>query len=721
MKKKRKYGNKNVAFNQDKDISLTKKIIFTIILLGLPFIFFLSLEGALRLFHYGGNLDLFVRQTTGEETEFVLNENFTRRYFFQKGIKTPVPLSQRFPADTDSTTWRIFCLGASTTQGFPYPPNGAFPAILENILTDLYPDKKIHVINCGITAITSHSVLDMQREIMRTYQPDALIIYSGHNEFYGVFGQASAFSGVKNRTLLQLFLKMQRSRLFLLLRNTFNSLFGKKITGEAHQESKTLMSLMAKDISIDLNSDLVQRAQEHYRANLVDMCKLAQKQHTDILLCTLVDNQRDVPPFASQHSENFVAQDTILWHKNMLTAQNLQKAARFQEAVVHYANALQIDSTYALTLYQLAQCYDALGDYDRAREYFISAKDYDVIRFRAPSAFNDIVRQVAQDYHVPLADIEKSFIKRSPGGIPGQNLLHEHVHPNLNGYLLMAQTLAESLRENALVSDARESNLKSDNGYMAMCHLTTLDHEVVNYTLFRLTSQWPFPPKSAKTAYQRVGNERTEQLAQSFVDAGDKSLVELHLEYGNEFHQANEFQPALDEYQAALAIQPLAITYNRIGRLYLRQTERAFREAQDYDAAALYYQNGVFYFTEGLKRWPDDVQLNFNLGLLYFMRADETEAAIRQFQKVLLLEPQHKNACKQLIELYIRRQDYAEAKVRLQQAITLFPEDGRFYTDLGFIYLQEKNLTEAEKMLRHALQLSNDPRARFYLNQILSN
>jgi hypothetical protein len=128
----------------------------------------------LCLFGYGETRTLLLDKSPAKP-EYVLNKNFTRRYFFREGIRTPVPISQRFSAKKDSVTYRIFCLGESTTQGFPYSANGAFPAQLKNILSTLNPKRNIEVVNCGITAITSHSVLDMERNPQK-YKPDLLVI-----------------------------------------------------------------------------------------------------------------------------------------------------------------------------------------------------------------------------------------------------------------------------------------------------------------------------------------------------------------------------------------------------------------------------------------------------------------------------------------------------------------------------------------------------------------
>ena len=705
--------------SQDQTLSPGKRRIFTLIVLMLPLIFLIFIESMLRLFHYGGNPDLFELRTTGDYTEYVLNGNFTRRYFFQKGINTPVPLSQTFPARKDSTAFRIFCLGASTTQGFPFPPNAAYPAILQNILSSAVPNKKIQVLNCGITAITSHSVLDMEREILQKYQPDLLIIYTGHNEFYGVFGQASTLALFKSRTLLQGFLRMQRCRLVLLLRNIINDLFGKTIERGMQHESNTLMSIMAKDISIGFKGKVFLRTENQYMKNLVELCVLAKKHHTDIMLCNLIDNEKDLPPFSSKHIAGFTEQDTASWQESMQQAQDFQNASRYQHAITQYKNALALDSLYALTHYKLAQCYYALNNYTDARTHFKLAKDYDAIRFRAPSSFNRLIARVADEQHVPVIDVRSAFENRSTGRIPGHSLLYEHVHPNLQGYLLIAETIAEKMRETGTVSRFTDFGLKEPAGLKsALRNMTVLDVELANYRIFRLMSQWPFPETDGEPVYKRIGNEKTEELAREMVDGGKKSVVELHLEYGNEFHQRNELAQAVREYEAALAISPLDVTYNRLGRVYLRMAEMAFRDRNNYSDALSAYQTSLHYFTEGLKRWPDHIELNFNLGLLYLIRSDKADSAKIQMIKVIQLEAGHKNAYKLLAELTIRQRDDRTAKKYLMKAVQLFPDDEQLCTDLGIVFMHENNLSESERWLRKAIRIKDDAKAKFYLKQI---
>lgn len=705
--------------SSDKLLSKSKRILFYLLMILTPLLVLAIIEIGLRLFNYGGNLDLFSLNKQGQIEEYVLNKNFTNRYFFHKGIITPVPLSQTFSVKKSSSTYRIFCLGASTVQGFPYTPNSGFPAYLKYILSSFHENKNIEVVNCGITAIASYSVLDMSREIIENYEPDLLVVYSGHNEFYGVLGQASRLSLFENRTILNTFLKFQKSKLFLLLRNILNFVFGDDIRDQDLEKHNTMMSIMAKNIGIQKGSPIFKKTLKSYRANIEDIVKIAKEHNTNILLCSLVDNLKDFAPFLSSHVQNLSVQDSIFWTGKMNEALQAQKNTQYDKAINLYNEALEMDSLYALTHFQIGRCYFESKNYDVAKKHFIMAKENDLIRFRAPASFNDILHEISISYNIPFADINENLSHISTGNIVGKNYLHEHVHPNQLGYLEIGKTIAKTISKNRLIENSVNLNLiQPDSIYLAMSQLTTLDHEVANYTLYRLSSQWPFNNAHRLDAYSRIGNENTEQLAKSLIDDENGSLIQLHFEYGKELQKQKRFSEALAEYKAALAIQPVKEIYNRIGHAYLAETEIAFKDHQNFDLAYNSYQKSMYFFNEGLKRWPEDKNLNFNLGLLYFMRNDQLTESKKMFKKVLSIDPAHKPTYKQLSEVYMRLNQPDSAIATLEHAILLFPDHAGFYTDLGIIQMEENQLALAKENLNKAIELKNDLKAKYYLHKL---
>ena len=82
-------------------------------------------------------------------------------------------------------TFRIFCVGGSTTRGWPFHERLSYPFLLNLELKDLFPHKKIEVINAGTSATDSWSDVHLVRQIMN-YDPNLILIYEGRNEVWNI-------------------------------------------------------------------------------------------------------------------------------------------------------------------------------------------------------------------------------------------------------------------------------------------------------------------------------------------------------------------------------------------------------------------------------------------------------------------------------------------------------------------------------------------------------
>ena len=708
---------KNKPDENNKHLALPKKVLFYVMLIALPIALIVLAEAGLRIFNYGGITDLFVLDKSIAQPEYVLNQNFNKRYFFQKGIVTPTPLSQRFSAVKDSLTFRIFCLGASTVQGVPYPPNGAFPAQLENVLAALHPQRRVEVINCGITAIASYSVLDIAREILAKYRPDLIVVYTGHNEFYGVLAQASRLSLFHSYFLIQSFLKLQHLKTFLLLRDIVTKLFSKRITADSVIHHDTMMGIMPGDVGIPFESKLFQRTENHFRKNLEAIAREAKNHHTDVIFCTLVSNLGDLKPLSSLHeNRDRSAQCFELFMK----AKELQSQGKIEEAISAYHQALQCDSTDAEIQYDIGQAYRLVKNAQQAKYHLQLARDFDKIRFRAPSSFNAIIKDVAQSHGVPVVDIEEAFSRVSPDGIISKEYLLEHVHPDVHGYLLMAKSIAQKMSEEKIISDQWQWGRDlADSLYLQMTNLTLLDHEVANLAIFHLTSHWPFTDAGPMKKYQRVGSEATERLAIQLSGNKQMSMGQLHLTLGKAYMDSNKTEEGIAEYKAALAIEPHCDIYNLIGPACAKLAELAYRDAKDFAKAGRYYDEAFGYYQQGLKRCPDHLPLNFNLGLLYALRNDKIDLALSCFQEVLQLDPMHIKAKRMIAHLYLRQNKLAEVASFLLESIEKHPEELEFQVQLGYVYSIEKKYGDAEKWLQKALTLEPENKlGRYLLTQV---
>ena len=88
---------------------------------------------------------------------------------------------EKFSREKAKGVFRIFCVGGSTTRGWPFHDRFSYPALLSLQLQDVLPGRRIEVINAGFMASSSSNDLSLVRELM-SYDPDLLLVYEGRNE-----------------------------------------------------------------------------------------------------------------------------------------------------------------------------------------------------------------------------------------------------------------------------------------------------------------------------------------------------------------------------------------------------------------------------------------------------------------------------------------------------------------------------------------------------------
>lgn len=396
-----------------------------------------GVEALLHLGDIGPSNRLFLPTQYRGEPVYAINPQAAHR-FFQPQYLRHVPFDARFPAVKPQGTVRIFALGASTLVGFPNPPATAFPHFLERMLADVYPGTRFEIINCGITAINTFCLLDFAEEIL-AYQPDLLLLYTGHNEFVGPYGATTPFVYFgNNRTLIRGLMNVQSSRLYGVLRDIARQLGPQPTTGG--------FGLHLVTRQVDILDEAYRVTAEHYQHNLATIIAAAADRNVPVMLSTLVSNLKDFHPLRSTCPE-FVG--TSL-NERVLKAQLEQSPYC---AALHFA---------------LGQYYFRQGQSARAQQAFIRARDMDQLPFRAPTFFNRILQQLADGAdQVILSDSEAAFSAASPQGIIGSELITEHLHPTVFGHYLIARTMVETLAPNAISRSWGQAELARLQPYAA--------------------------------------------------------------------------------------------------------------------------------------------------------------------------------------------------------------------------------------------------------------
>ncbi len=391
-----------------------------------------GIEGILQLCDFGPSPRLFALAETAGEKVYTANRDVTYR-FFQQPYRRSSPLVSSFAADKAPGVVRVFALGASTLVGFPHPVSAAFPHYLEKMLPAAYPERRFEVINCGITALNTFCLVDFMREIA-DYDPDLVILYAGHNEFMGPYGVTTPFVRVGNdRMMIRFLMFLQRSRIYYYLGELI-ALGQRWIQPEAGTASFGLHLAREEIGPLDVG---YRKTAENFRANLEEIVLIAAEHEIPLLLSTLVANLKDFHPLRS-------ACDAATPEIEALTAAGHWTAAERQAR-----NALRENPYCANLHFTLGRLHYLRGEYGAAKAAFTRARDLDRLPFRAPTLFNQILREVASSKGVLLCEVEAAFSAAAPHGIVGSELISEYVHPTVFGHYLIARIMVETLTANS--------------------------------------------------------------------------------------------------------------------------------------------------------------------------------------------------------------------------------------------------------------------------------
>ena len=326
MKVNKKRRNKNPKGQPAKPAP--KWFYFIIILI--PLIFFVLLEIGLRAFNYGVDLSQWVKIS---DKKYILNPEVARRYFYNTD-NVPASNQNSFDIIKKGNAFRVFILGGSSAAGYPFIQNGDFGKYVKHRLEFEYPSEKIEVINIAMTAVNSYTLRDLFPGVVEQ-KPDLILIYAGHNEYYGALGVGSLESLGKSPFIVHTALYLNKFKTFQLIRNILKGITGIFSGSNPADVNGTLMSRMAQNKLIKLNSDVYYSGLKQYETNMNDILEMAKDKNIPVILGTVACNLKDQPPFVSTSTKGFPNANevfnnakTFLDHKDITKADSLFRLAK---------------------------------------------------------------------------------------------------------------------------------------------------------------------------------------------------------------------------------------------------------------------------------------------------------------------------------------------------------------------------------------------------------
>ena len=657
-------------------ISPARKRLFTAVLLLTPVLFFLILEIILRAISYGPDLSLFTTETIGGKTYHIMNPMVKARYFHRVDF-SPNTSMDYFQVPKAPNTFRIFCLGGSTTVGFPYGYIGSFSSFMRDRLQAVFLDKQIELINVGLTATNSYTVLDMAQELVDS-DPDLFIVYDGHNEFYGALGAASHESAGPSRWMTNLYLRLIHFKTFLLMRDGIGfamSLF--HTAGAEEQEEGTMMERLARGQYVQYRSDEYNRTLQTFEQNLGDLKNLCLQHDIPLILGSQVSNERDLEPFVSQNDSRLTPSERLQFNEILNNGMAFWMEGKIDSAGNKFGSAIEIDSMNAEAAYWNARCLDSLKNRTAARGYYRRARDLDLLRFRASTDFNNALANMNNGKSVIFVDMENFLAGYSPDSLVGNTLILEHLHPNLRGYFLLGKAYVSAIRTHEMIAPAevwKDADTLSDEWFWDHKSITELDQRAAERRIEVLTSNWPFTD-TPKKPREFASDNFLEQVIDQLLN-GKTTWEQAHVSAAQYYESRNELEKSEKEYFAIMRQIPKNISaYLILSQLYLRKRKNdAAREIllASLDVERTAYANKALgaiavdagkpqdalpYLKEAYMLSSTDKERYENAYLLAlaYNRLNRRQEAIAQLENVLRLQPSFSPARELLNRLTARK------------------------------------------------------------------
>jgi tetratricopeptide (TPR) repeat protein len=632
LRKKDKLAPKQIAKELNLKLNVVEEFLgsstskkvptwFYLVLIFIPILFIILLESGLRIFDYGRTYDQWVNAGDGKLT---LNPEIAYRYFYTTE-QVPSAGNNIFDEVKKDNCFRVFVMGGSSAAGFPFTPNGSFVRYIRHRLQILYPQKTFEVVNIAMSAINSYALGDMLPGVI-DQKPDLIIIYAGHNEYYGALGVGSMESLGDTRYIVNTVLWLNRFKTFELLRNIIKSIYG--LFAQPEITDATLMARMSQKQLIPYNSDSYYYGIDQFEGNLNDILRTANDADIPVLLGTLVSNLKDQKPFSSiDHEKNPPAEEIYNLATNELSAGNTKSA-------------------------------DSL---------FRFAKDLDALKWRAPERMNEVIKELGEKYNFPVIKLDSIFNEISPDKIVGDNLITDHLHPNLKGFQIIGKAYFDKGIEVGIFPEQDRSNYSlhlQDSLTLSRYLFTELDSTIARFQIIILKSDWPYI-KEKKSDEEKLKSLNMQTYTDSLaflVGKRDLSWISAHLQLaGRKFNEGDkdgfiiEINTVIDEYPfdpypiefgANLLVnnKEFEDAYPYLLRLHgLKQSAFSSKWLGIIDLLNNRIDPAIVYLSQSLNYSANDAQVIYNLSGAYSRKKDY-HTALQIVNRCLEIEPNYPQA-----------------------------------------------------------------------------
>ncbi len=403
-----------------------------------------------------------------------------------------------------------------------------------------------------------------------------------------------------------------------LVRNSIHWIVSLFASGN-NTSSGTLMSRMAKDKYILLNSDEFNAGIQQFKENLTDILHMIKNNGVPVILGSLVSNLKDQKPFISVDTPGYKTADQV-----------------YEEAEDELKNK----------------------NYTIADSLFKLAKDLDALRYRAPEKMNKVIDNLGKEFQVAIVPIDSIFNSASPEGIVGNNLIVDHLHPNVKGYQLMGEAFYDCMEKDGYlpkIENAKIPFAEQDSVTRADFFFSKLDSAIGNDNITLLKKNWPYVKKSI------VMSEFSQQdfidllRPKDFIDTiavykteGRLSWNQAHLLAATTYLKRDDIKDYLRHMNILIYQYPAFKDLNTLVTYFYHKNEIDLSDytPKRFGIIELYrgkYDMAIKYLANAYSSNPKDTMVLYNLSLAYSKKEDYKKA-LDMINKCLVLNPNYPGA-----------------------------------------------------------------------------
>lgn len=294
----------------------------------------------------------------------------------------------QFPIEKPARNMRIFALGESSVNYLDYE----FP-LLEKRLQEQLAEKvdSVTIVNCGGLSYGSQRIMAIAAEVLQ-YDPDLIMLYCGHNEFEEL--EQLAIADLRTLPLQRI---LSKSALCRFIRDRIASFQISQLQDEHNQRLLAAQPDSNKAWGHTFSPQEIAARMAAFRNNIAIIIQMCRDRRVPIVIGSIPSNL--INPY--------------------LTGEHAVK-------------------------YKAIQDLFARGEHEKALPL---ARDLlkNAGRHQSSDTENGILRSLAAEYGIPLADVEAAIIAAEPHHVPGETLFNDHCHLNPKGNAILCATYEKAI------------------------------------------------------------------------------------------------------------------------------------------------------------------------------------------------------------------------------------------------------------------------------------